>query len=146
MKRWNLLCIINKLGGRASSKISVLWRQPHNFITKLFILPFSRLNFAIRFRVLLSIMNYFNARLHTINLGGKKVKSYGLCYIVRLITTWNIYVKHGKLLRISNKFKGSWFFYRIQAWQNVFFHCHKAKRKICALETQRIKNIQSSRV
>lgn len=42
---------------------------------KLLILPFLRLNFAIRFKVLLSIMNYFNVGLHTINLEEKKLKN-----------------------------------------------------------------------
>lgn len=54
---------------------------------ELLMLPFLRLNFAICFKVLLSIMNYFNAGVHTINLGKQKAKNYDLFHIAYLVLT-----------------------------------------------------------
>lgn len=87
MRRGNLLSGINKRADRASSKKSVQWRQPHHFIVKLLTWPFLRFNFAMRFRVLLATMNYFNSGPRTINSGEKKARKYGQCYIVYLVPT-----------------------------------------------------------
>lgn len=87
MRRGNLLPGINKRADRASSKKSVQWRQPDHFIVKLLTWPFLRLNFAMRSRLLLATMNYFNPGPGAINLGEKKARKYGQWYIVCLVPT-----------------------------------------------------------